>query len=692
VEKLRPPHLHDRLSCVRAPTAWLSTWDGQLRDGADGLYVADRRVLTHFELRVNGEAPVPLRATETGPETAEFVGYCHAPGDPSVDPTIWCERRRQALPDGGRESIRLTNASRESFVADVVLAVSTDLALMTDVKWGVHPHRIEPRKIPSGVEWRGADGLAVRLLASVRPQQEAGHEDLQWHVVVPPGSDWSVEVTITCVPARAEGFRLMPASAAPAWEGSPLSVTADDARLTRLVEVGRADLSALLLSDPLSPGDLYPAAGSPWYLTMFARDALWTAMLAMPLGPELAGATLRSLARRQGTRIDPATEEQPGKIPHELRPTDVARWLPPIYYGTVDATPLFVITLVEAWRWGLAHDQVRELIPAAEKALRWMEAFGDQDGDGFIEYLPSGSGLANQGWKDSTDAIQYADGRLANAPIALVEVQAYAHRAATEGADLLDAFGRPGADGQYPAIALEAAKKPVDGLSSNIAHLLGSGLLTGAEEALIARRLAEPSLNSGYGLRTLADTARGFNPLSYHAGSVWPHDTAIAILGLCRTRHPDAASVLLEGLLAAAPAFGFRLPELYGGHPAVPLLQPTPYPGACRPQAWAAAVGPACVRALLGLAVDVPAGQVILSPMSPSPLGAYTVRNIRLGTAGTLDVQVDAHGEVIDYESTGRVAIEYRRPDPAGSARAHPEHGVAPRPRGAFAEEPPRVS
>jgi glycogen debranching enzyme len=462
-----------------------------------------------------------------------------------------------------------------------------------------------------------------------------------------PGESFATTVSVRATPPPVPGFRPVPPAAPAPWSRGPLAVRSADRRLDALVRQGVADLGALLLADG---GDLYCAAGSPWYLTLFGRDALWTARLALPLGHELAAGTLRALARHQGTRHDPETEEAPGKIPHELRPAHATTWLPPVYYGTVDATPLFVITLAEAWRWGMPAPQVARLLPAARRALDWLGTFDD-----FVAYRGSAATLVNQGWKDSADAIQHADGRVAAQPIALSEVQAYAFQAATLGAELFDAFGVEGGerwrrwaaeladrfrarfwvDG-YPAIALDGGGRPVDGPASNLGHLLGTGLLAPVEEERVARTLAE--LDSGWGLRTLTGRAAGFDALSYHRGSVWPHDTAIAILGLARSGHREVAARLARGLICAGPWFGYRLPELYGGQAAD---RPVPYPSACRPQAWSAAASPALVTALLGLDVDVPAGSVRLSPMPG--FGELSAEGVRIGDA-SVSIHVDASG------------------------------------------------
>jgi len=418
-----------------------------------------------------------------------------------------------------------------------------------------------------------------------------------------------------------------------------------------LVARGLADLEGLLLVDPLAPKDHFVGAGSPWYLTLFGRDSLWTARFLLPLGTELAASTLRTLARRQGTITDSERSEEPGKILHEVRRADLAGdlELPPVYFGSVDATPLWICLLADAWRWGLPAVQVTELLPHLERALAWMRDHAGTDGGGFLEYRPPSThaqGLSNQGWKDSYDSVQWLDGRLAQSPIALCEVQGYAYEAAVKAADLLDAFEREGGDewrawaerlrlrfrnafwvgtgaDRYPAIALDRDKGRVDTVSSNIGHLLSSGMLDEEECGLIAHRLAQSDMNSGSGLRTMTAKSPRYNPLSYHAGSVWPHDTAITILGLAAAGHDETAASLALGLVHASEQFGFRLPELYSGHPA-----PVPYPAACRPQAWAAASAVAIVSALLGVRPDVPAGRVEIAPLRGAAFGALDVDGI----------------------------------------------------------------
>ena len=612
----RRTSLHEHLTCVAAPATWLSPPSAQLTGGVDGLYVSDRRVLSRLQVTLDGAEPEPRDAEPRGADGARFTAIVGA---------LTVERLRTVRHDGGTEQITVRNDGRSPVTTRLAIAAAADFAQISGVKAGDPP----PPEIVlrDGVAATGPDGYLVRL---------DGPADVR--LTLEPGEHVTTTLAVRATPPPGPGFRPAPPDGPPPWARAPLTVRSADGRIGALVAQGIADLGALLLADE---GDLYCAAGSPWYLTLFGRDALWTARLALPLGPELAAGTLRALARHQGTGHDPVTEEEPGKIPHELRPAHAPGSLPPVYYGSVDATALFVITLAEAWRWGMPAGEVWALLPAAGKALGWLRSFEE-----FVSYRGSAERLPNQGWKDSADGVQHEDGTLATRPIALAEVQAYAYQAAMLGADLLDAYGTGGGDHRrwaaglaarfrerfwlddgYPAIAIDGTGRPVDGLASNAGHLLGTGLLTPQEEDRVAERLME--LHSGWGLRTLTDRAAGFDPLSYHLGSVWPHDTAIAMLGLSRAGHTERAATLARGLIAAAPAFAYRLPELFGGQDAGG--RPVPYPAACRPQAWSAAVSPALVTVLLGLDPDVPAGRTTVTPLPG--FGAMRISGVRVGEA-----------------------------------------------------------
>lgn len=462
-----------------------------------------------------------------------------------------------------------------------------------------------------------------------------------WDVIVPPRGTASVTWELEL---RDDDLVVRAADSPPPWDASALArdLTATEPRLARWLETALGDLDALRLALPDHPGDEFFAAGAPWFFTLFGRDSLWAARLALPLDAGIAASTLRVLARLQGTAHDPDSAQEPGKILHELRATTLELpgegiSLPPLYYGSVDSTPLWVCLLVDAWRAGMPQAEVRELLPALAAALGWIVEHGDSDGDGFLDYVDlTGRGLANQGWKDSGDSIQWRDGTLAEGPIALCEVQAYAYEAVLGGAELLEAFAADAAsadapdpsalrawaaelrrrfaesfwvetpEGRYPAVALDREKRPVDTLTSNIGHLLGTGIVDPDEEAQIAALLVAPSMASGFGIRTMSTDAAGYWPLSYHGGSVWTHDSAICARGMALAGLAEPARLVVEGLLAAADGFAYRVPELHsgdgrGGDPASASATPTPYPAACRPQAWSAAAAVTCLEVLRGV-------------------------------------------------------------------------------------------
>jgi glycogen debranching enzyme len=661
------PYLHELVTVVAAPGVALSESDGQLTGaGATGVYLADRRVLSRLVVGVDGQQLAPVGGQSTGTATARFVGVARHLGDPGPDPTVFVERDRTISPRGLRETIRLVSRAREPLTCTVNLELDADLAGVAEIKVG-RPTAMPPFRpdldTPGTVRWPVAEGIAVIATLSPEPDETRPAPPSRvlaaWGVALPARGSWEATVEVTAVAPGSP-----PVAAPPTrqlWR--PPAVTAGDHRLPALVRQGVADLAGLVAADPADTGDHYLTAGAPWYLTLFGRDSLWAARMALPLGTDLAAGTLRTLARRQGTRTDPSVEEEPGKILHEVRigPAGAER-----YYGTVDATPLWISLLHDAWRWGLPDAEVAALLPNLEAALGWLR---DATARGFVRYVDNAGVLANQGWKDSFDSVQFADGRLAEPPIALCEVQAYAFAAAVEGAALLDAFGRPGGDGwrkwaaglrdrfrdrfwvedaagRYPAIALDGAGRPVDSVTSNIGHLLGTGFLDEAETAAVVRRLAAPDMDCGVGLRTMSSRSAGFNPLSYHAGSVWAHDTAIALRGLAAVGTAEAlaaAASLVRGLLAAAPGFDFRLPELYGGESAADGRSPLAYPAACRPQAWSAAAALVVLTATVGLAPDAPGGRLALRPMRPSPVGELTVRGLRVA-GQPLDLRVTAAG------------------------------------------------
>ncbi|MBE1877291.1 glycogen debranching N-terminal domain-containing protein [Myceligenerans pegani] len=658
------PFLHDLLVTLQAPSQVWSAGDGQVHpNGAQGVYHADVRALSSAVVRVNGVLPESVSAGRTGPGELEAVGLLRMIDTPGADPTVILCRRRTVRPGHVAERLELSSATAEPVAGRVTLRVASDLAPLERIKQGTPSSPLPPAVTGEGVSWHEGDVGVVVAAPGASVAADADGATLTWDVTVPPGRpltlDWSVRT-------RAPGVVSAPASAAPEW--SVPVVEADDRRLAALVARSLEDLAGLRMSAGFAPEETFLAAGAPWFFTLFGRDSLWAARMLLPLGTDLARGTLRTLAARQGTVTDTETAEQPGKILHEIRGGDLdvggGTVLPPLYYGTVDATSLWICLLHDAWRWGLAADDVEGLLPALEHALAWMRDHGDNDGDGFLDYADeSGHGLSNQGWKDSGDAVQWRDGTLAEGPIALSEVQAYAYEAAMGGAELLDAFGREGAgewrawaadlssrfrkrfwlsddDGPYVAIALDRHGAPVDSVTSNMGHLLGTGLLDPEEERLVARRLVAPDMSSGYGLRTLSSRSAGYWPLRYHGGTVWTHDTAVTLLGMARAGLGEEAAVLVRGLLDAAPHMGYQLPELYGGNAVGDGPGPLPYPAACHPQGWSAASAVVLLTAILGLSPSD--GGLDIAPIVPSPVGALRVEGLRVA-GRTATVDVDAH-------------------------------------------------
>ncbi|MFA9445788.1 glycogen debranching N-terminal domain-containing protein [Egicoccus sp. AB-alg6-2] len=657
--------------CVRADSFAISGPNGDIEPGGDhGLYVRDTRFLHRLELLVDGLTPVHLAGASVGGNRAVFHAYLPPSRDTEIDATVTITRRR--VVDGGLcEQIDLANHGAYPQVLTVALRVGTDFAYVFDVKHGRTLDEVEPSGDGDRVWLRRAEGVETTQVRM--PGGAATDGILTAEVRIDPGTTQTLVVEATASDAygevaphpRARQELTAPMRGVAGTVTSAPSIRCSETRFSRLVRRSVGDLRSLELQDPEAPGDRFAAAGSPWFLTLFGRDSIWAAFMALPYDLGLARGTLRVLARRQGRRSNPGTEEEPGKILHEVRRGALAERgdLPPFYYGSVDATPLFVVLANEAWRWGLPDEDLLPLLPHVEAALTWMRTHGDPDGDGFIEYLRHGErGLANQGWKDSSDGIRFADGRIALAPLALCEVQGYAYEAAVRGADLLDHFGRPGGDawrawaadladrfrtafwvqdahGRYPAVALDGDKTPVDGVASNMGHLLATGLLDAAERALVAERLGRPDLASGWGLRTLSADGGGYNPLSYHCGAVWPHDTSIAVWGLARGGHAEEATRLLRGLVRAAPTFNYRLPELFSGFSSEFAALPVPYPTSCRPQAWAAGGVLLLVRALFGIEAHVPQSRLTVRPMIPAPFERLELTGIPLA-GGTLDLSI----------------------------------------------------
>ena len=430
---------------VRGPVTCLSLRDGDVAAAlpggeATGLFVDDRRVLHTLRLTLDGRTSSAVAAASTGGTTETYAVARHL-GDPGPDPTVEVSRRRVLHDRGLHETVTVRNRWSESVGTRVEIRVAGDGAELYDVKHGV----AEPTFPPVAVGTAGATWSDDRHVVLVHGEGATTTSDdegalLVWDVEVPSGGEVDLVLDVRADRTAPTPFDTESGFGAAGLDG--IRVVAQDARLGRTVEAALDDLRHLAMRDPLAPDDVF-AGRDPWYLTLFGRDSLWAARLALPFGTDLARGTLRALARRQGTVDDAATAQEPGKILHEVRRTafgpEGGMVLPTVYYGTVDATPLWVCVLHDAWRWGLPADVVRELAPALRAALGWMERAAAESPDGLLRYLDeSGTGLANQGWKDSGDSMRDAAGRVADGPIALVETQAYAVEAAHGAAALLE--------------------------------------------------------------------------------------------------------------------------------------------------------------------------------------------------------------------------------------------------------------
>lgn len=685
----RQPWLHELAICVDGPATAVSDASGQFHHrGAEGLWIDDERVLSLFTRRLGSDALTPLTESATGNQ-AEFCSAARDFGDTGPDPTVEIAHDRLVDGAGTTETFVIHNRSGVEVRDSFIVRCGGDGTDISAAKSGAPAGALLPiRRDEAQIGWRsGAHLTSVTSTPTPAALTEPadGGVELSFGIDLAPGASTTIELVIRAKRSAPSLFDADAGSARTTWSDH-LRVTADDPRLAAVTSASVRDLQHLLLTDPADRDDIFAAAGTPWYLTLFGRDSLWTARFALPLGTELAAGTLRALARRQGTGFDARTGEQPGKIPHELRRSAVGS-LPPVYYGTVDATALWVLLLADARRWGMPDAEIVELLPALCLAVTWLLEHSAPEPDGLIRYVDtSGAGLVNQGWKDSSDAIRFRDGSLADAPIALIEAQAYAVEACRAAAELFDVYApqeaelaarcRQRADsleaavrqrfwvsnpahGAYLGIAVDGSGRLVDGVASNMGHVLGTGTVTASEAAAIADTLAQASMLGTFGIRTLADDNGGFNPIGYHTGSVWTHDTAICGLGLLREGRADQAADLAARLVDAATQFGDRSPELHGD--ATASGRPLPYPASCRPQAWAAAAGVTVLQLALGLQVDVPARRVVLAPPGHRPFGALRVEGLRIGESSvTITVPASGPADIVGLDPDFTVSTDPR--------------------------------
>ncbi|MDQ3737051.1 MAG: amylo-alpha-1,6-glucosidase [Actinomycetota bacterium] len=608
----------DPVSVVSSGAYCVSDAAGDVAGAGEGLFYKDTRHLSRFVLRVDGCTLAPQSARVQG-STAEFS--LTAPGG-----GIQVVRHRK-LGGGMREEIRVKNDSSSPVEVRVELECDTDFIDLFEVRGYHRPvwRREVSRKTGDSSVYFAYHNSGFRRATRVYLSGE-GVEP----IYVPGGVSFVLnlgpreERTLTASVALQEGEREAPwAPPARLYEGTPVLKT-DHKALLGSWNRGVEDLGSLAFE--VKKGLLVPAAGAPWYVALFGRDALITAFQTMFLDQEPARNVLRALASYQATGRDDFRDAEPGKILHELRRGELSSFgeVPHSpYYGTVDATPLFLVLLHEVWRWTADDDFARELEAPARGALGWL--LEHTDANGYVDYeARSERGLKNQGWKDSGDCILFRDGAEAKGPISLCEVQGYAYDAYTRTAELAGAawddsglthelrqkaaslkerFDRDFwvEDGGYYALALDGEGRRVDSLTSNIGHLLLSGIVPESKARAVADHLLGERLMSGFGIRTMAEGEGGYNAEGYHTGSVWPHDNSLIAYGLSRYGFREEACLIALAILDAAPRFDYRLPEVFAGYSRKERPAPVPYPTSCRPQAWAAGAVPLLLRAMLGV-------------------------------------------------------------------------------------------
>lgn len=693
------------VTLVEGPSFSLSGRSGDMdRDLPHGLFVFDTRVLSYWQLELDGHHVEPLAVDVPAPFAAHFVGH-GAPSEGHADADVALHRHRH-IGRGMRERLVLVNHGLVPVEMQVELRCDVDFAGLFEVKEGRPRERPRRVEVVAGREMSFVRDQATGLdRVSLRAQGSPVVEDgmFRWTVQLDPGSAWetclelSVELggkpvppRFTCTGGDAEA---VPTVRLEQWQAKLPRLRTDHAALQAAYDQTAEDLGALRIFDPDHPDLAIVAAGAPWFMTVFGRDSLITAWMTMIADSSLAHGVLATLARFQGEDVDDRTEEEPGKILHEMRfgsTTGLALGGGDVYYGSIDATPLFVMLLGELRRWEPDDRLVDQLLPHADRALRWIEEFGDRDGDGYVEYeRRSSEGLVNQGWKDSWDAIRFADGRLAEGPIALCEVQAYVYGAFIARARLAQEQGDPdGAtrwaeaadrlkrrfnedywleDKGWFALALDGDKRPVDALASNIGHCLWTGIIDRDRAESVAEHLVSPGMYSGFGVRTLSSTMAAFNPLSYHNGSVWPHDTALCASGLARYGFVDAAERVIAAQLDVAGRLGGRLPELFAGFGREDIAVPVPYPTSCSPQAWASAAPLLWLRTMLRLMPSAPRSTAWIHPHVPESVGLLEVRDVRVGEH-RLSVRVE--GDDVEIDASPGLDVVVGPPPPFGAIHA----------------------
>jgi len=667
-----------------------------------GLYTKDTRFLSKFDLRINGEEPV-LLASDAGENYVSSILLTNPHMEKDGELILWresiqIERKRFIYENVLYETIKLTNyyPKRVNFEISVhINADFTDMFIVRGFQTGAMGKRTGQKIDENSLSfyYEGADHVSRSTKVSWNRQAKAVHE--HGEVYFDFSLSHSEEQSVTFIVQPHINHKALGEIADPdialsnlkasyeEWENSITKIETDFKPLQRLVDRGIVDLRVLLTD--LGYGK-FPVAGLPWFGVPFGRDSLIAALQMLAFKPEVAKGTLLTMAAYQGKNLDPWRDEQPGKIMHEIRFGELANtnqipFTP--YYGTIDATPLFLVLLTEYVRWTGDFDIVTQLKENIDAALMWIDKYGDRDGDLFVEYhQESSKGIANQGWKDSGDSVVHRNGEYAKSPIALAEVQGYVYQAKMGIAEIFEQIGEKNRaiqlreqakalkekfeekfwmdDVQFYAIALDEKKEQVGTITSNPGHVLFSGMLENVRAEASIQTLLSSKMFSGYGIRTMGEGEAGYNPMSYHDGSIWPHDNSMILLGLSKLGKQREASIVINGLIDAAAHFEYdRLPELFCGYDKS-IGKPVRYPVACSPQAWAAGTPLIFIQSLLGIFPNSLEKKIYLSPTLLDVMNLLKVTNIAVG-GGRLSVTVLREENeirvVVDENTTGYEVI-----------------------------------
>jgi len=696
--------------------------DATVRFGTErGYIVRDTRLVSAYRLYIGGSVPVLLQgaAAEAFSARFEFTNPPLITAWGPIEASSLHLRLDRTVGGGVHEDYEVTNYSGSAVELDLEVHVECDFADLFDLR----EHAVRRRGIMqstwdekqaqlvttySNEQFLRALEVAVELSDS---PAEFANGSLFFRLQLAPGASWH-----TCLKwlPRLPNLR-RPTSACHAlvdgteahrsarsdWVSHVTRIQASDPMLTLTISRSVEDLASLRMvpapelgadAAPRQDRDGWvPAAGVPWFVTLFGRDSLIVSLQTLMLSPRFALATLRALAVLQATETDDERDMQPGKIEHEIRHGELAQLglIPHTpYYGTHDATTLYVLTAAEAWRWHGDRSALEEVRANIERALEWIDRYGDIDGDGLQEYATRSSrGYYNQGWKDAEDAVLDSSGVKAPLPIALCEHQGYVVAAKRAWADVLEsalADDRSAqrlraeadrlaemieerfwweAEGTY-YLGLDGNKRPIETVASNPAHLLWARAVAPERAHLVARRLLEPDMFSGWGIRTLASSHKAYNPFAYHLGTVWPHDNAIAAAGFRHYGLDHEAVRVAEGIFDAAQRFeACRLPELFAGLARDEGGFPVPYLGANVPQAWAAGAVVHLVTILLGLSVDAANGRITLDPYLPRRLSELRLENLRVDDA-SIDLRVtreaDGRHELDVHQRVGKLDVMFK--------------------------------